>query len=79
MVSQVGRTTGTTAGSWPRVSSEAAERKDFFHSLRIAAAGLLASFKVPREIELVAELPRTSTGKLQCRKLKPSDQPATRE
>jgi acyl-CoA synthetase (AMP-forming)/AMP-acid ligase II len=29
----------------------------------------LARYKVPREIELVAELPRTSTGKLQRRKL----------
>ncbi|MHB8690364.1 MAG: SDR family NAD(P)-dependent oxidoreductase [Solirubrobacteraceae bacterium] len=39
----------------------------------------LARFKVPREIELVAELPRTSTGKLQRRKLKSSDQPAPPE
>jgi acyl-CoA synthetase (AMP-forming)/AMP-acid ligase II/NAD(P)-dependent dehydrogenase (short-subunit alcohol dehydrogenase family) len=37
--------------------------------LRLHIRGQLARFKVPREIEFVPELPRTSTGKLQRRKL----------
>jgi acyl-CoA synthetase (AMP-forming)/AMP-acid ligase II/short-subunit dehydrogenase len=48
----------------PQMSATAEELQEYVR-------GHLARFKVPREISFVAELPRTSTGKLQRRKLAP--------
>jgi fatty-acyl-CoA synthase len=54
----------------PEANADADELKAFVR-------GQLARHKVPREIEFVTELPRTSTGKLQRRKL--TEWQATRE
>jgi len=47
-------------------------------ALRDFAAGRLARFKVPREIHVVAELPRTSLGKVRKEELREPDLDSTR-
>ena len=44
--------------------------------VREACRGELASFKVPRRVEVVDQLPRTSTGKVLKRELVPLVEPA---
>ncbi|HVA29157.1 MAG TPA: AMP-binding protein [Candidatus Baltobacteraceae bacterium] len=49
-------------------ANQAGEAKG--EELRVHCKGLIASFKAPREIEFVSELPRTETGKVQRFKLR---------
>ncbi len=57
--------------------ADAAQNAALVKRLQDHVKGAIAPFKYPREIEFVAALPRTETGKLQRFKLKPAGQPAS--